>query len=65
MAKATDKCSFCGRPRRDTRLLIAGLEGHICDACVQQAQVILQEELSAVKQKDAPDFVLIKPVEIK
>ncbi len=65
MAKSVDKCSFCGREKRETRVLIAGLEGHICENCVQQAQVILQEELAIVKQKDAPDFKLLKPVEIK
>jgi ATP-dependent Clp protease ATP-binding subunit ClpX len=65
MAKATDKCSFCGRPKKETRLLIAGLEGHICDSCVLQAQIILSEELANDKKKDLPDFLLMKPVEIK
>ncbi len=65
MAKPVDKCSFCGREKRETRVLIAGLEGHICESCVQQAQAILQEELAMVKQKDVPDFKLLKPVEIK
>lgn len=65
MAKSVDKCSFCGREKRETRVLIAGLDGHICENCVQQAQVILQEELATVKQKEVPDFKLLKPVEIK
>ncbi|MEI6174264.1 MAG: ATP-dependent Clp protease ATP-binding subunit ClpX [Bacteroidota bacterium] len=65
MAKSVEKCSFCGREKNETKVLITGLEGHICDACVQQALVILQEELSSAKQKDIPDFKLLKPVEIK
>ena len=65
MAKAADKCSFCGRAKRETRILIAGLEGHICDHCIQQAQLILQEELATEKRKDIPDFLPLKPIEIK
>jgi ATP-dependent Clp protease ATP-binding subunit ClpX len=65
MAKQSDKCSFCGKPKRETRVLIAGLDAHICDACVQQAQVILQEELTTDKKKSLPDFHLLKPAEIK
>ena len=65
MAKSTDKCSFCGRLKRETRILVAGLEGHICDTCIEQAQIILQEELATVKGKEIPDFLLMKPIEIK
>ncbi|MDP1624075.1 MAG: ATP-dependent Clp protease ATP-binding subunit ClpX [Bacteroidales bacterium] len=65
MAKSTDKCSFCGRPKRDTRLLVAGLDGHICDECIQQAQIILAEEDATGKRKNIPDFLLLKPIEIK
>jgi len=65
MAKSTDRCSFCGRLKRETKILVAGLEGHICDNCIQQAQIILQEELAARKKKDLPDFLLLKPIEIK
>lgn len=65
MAKQVERCSFCGREKRETRVLIAGLEGHICDNCVQQAQLILQEEIVSDKQKEVPDFTLLKPVDIK
>lgn len=65
MAKSTERCTFCGRSKRETRILIAGLEGHICDTCIQQAQLILREELSTVKNSEIPDFHLMKPVEIK
>ena len=67
MAKTVERCSFCGRLKKDTRMLISGLEGHICDSCVEQAQTILDEELGAPskKKKNEPEFRLRKPVEIK
>ena len=40
-----DKCSFCGRTKKEANLLIAGLEGHICDHCIEQAHNIMTEEL--------------------
>jgi ATP-dependent Clp protease ATP-binding subunit ClpX len=43
-----DKCSFCGREKKEVNLLIAGMEGHICDSCVEQAHAIVEEEF---KQK--------------
>ncbi|HQH41764.1 MAG TPA: ClpX C4-type zinc finger protein, partial [Bacteroidales bacterium] len=36
-----DRCSFCGREKKDTRLLIAGISGYICDSCVEQAYEIV------------------------
>ena len=38
----TDKlnCSFCGKPKSDTELLIAGLDAHICYSCIIQAHGI-------------------------
>lgn len=41
-----NKCSFCGRKREDVAILIAGIEGFICENCVSQAQQIIDEELS-------------------
>ncbi len=38
-------CSFCGKPKNDVMILIAGMDAHICENCVGQAQQILQEEL--------------------
>ncbi|HEX2616400.1 MAG TPA: ClpX C4-type zinc finger protein, partial [Flavobacteriales bacterium] len=46
MEKKEIKCSFCGRDKQDTNVLIAGITGHICDSCIGQAQNIIQEELS-------------------
>lgn len=60
-----EKCSFCGKRRKETSLLIAGIDAFICDECIGQAQVILSEELPR-KQKDAvKDIMLMKPREIK
>lgn len=65
MAKNEERCSFCGRDRRETQILIAGLNSHICDSCIQQAKVIMDEELAANKGRSIPDFKLLKPAEIK
>ncbi len=65
MARASEKCSFCGRLKEETNLLIAGLDGHICDLCIEQAQTILREELSVQKHPEAHEFKLLKPLEIK
>ncbi|MGL4292283.1 MAG: ClpX C4-type zinc finger protein, partial [Bacteroidales bacterium] len=47
MAKQQDKCSFCGRTRREVRLLISGASGNICEECAQQASEIVKESLSS------------------
>jgi len=65
MAKIEERCSFCGREKHEARVLIAGLNGHICDNCVQQAQTILEEELSSKKPRNFQEHSLLKPVEIK
>ena len=45
MSKGNDlTCSFCGRPKPQTQLLIAGLDAHICDRCIVQANGIVLEE---------------------
>jgi ATP-dependent Clp protease ATP-binding subunit ClpX len=60
------KCSFCGRDKRETHVLVAGIHGHICDQCIAQAQAIVQEETTE-KSKSALNshLTLLKPVEIK
>jgi ATP-dependent Clp protease ATP-binding subunit ClpX len=60
-----DRCSFCGREKRDTNLLIAGISGHICDSCIEQAHSILQEELKKNSEFDVNQIKLSKPGEIK
>ncbi|MCC7296828.1 MAG: ATP-dependent Clp protease ATP-binding subunit ClpX [Bacteroidia bacterium] len=48
-------CSFCGRKKTDTLMLISGVEGHICENCVEQAFKIVEEELGASKSKKKHD----------
>jgi ATP-dependent Clp protease ATP-binding subunit ClpX len=60
-----DRCSFCGREKRDTNLLIAGISGHICDSCIEQAYSILQEEIKKKSEFDVKQIALLKPGEIK
>ena len=61
------ECSFCGRNEKQVRLLITGMNGFICDKCVQQAYLILQRE-DYESEKSKKPFKLKKvpkPKEIK
>ena len=66
MAKEELECSFCGSKKPETNLLIAGLDAHICDRCIEQAHGIVIEES---KQSDSSDLSaelkLRKPQQIK
>ena len=57
-------CSFCGRTKSQTKLLIAGLDAHICDICISQADMILKDDENS---KESSDFSvdLKPPKEIK
>lgn len=66
------KCSFCGKDKRDALMLIAGIDGHICESCVEQAFDIISDELKTGGRKSAsrkPEFsglaATITPTEIK
>ena len=65
MSKPDLNCSFCGRPKPETQLLIAGLDAHICDRCILQAHVIVQEETSHEKASEEDQIELRPPKEIK
>ncbi len=66
MAKENLECSFCGRKKPETNLLIAGLDAHICDRCIEQAHGIVAEESKQTKTNDlSSELVLKKPLEIK
>lgn len=60
-----DKCSFCGRTKKEVSMLVAGLEGHICDHCIEQAYGIMNEELGTKKNFSFDTINLLKPAEIK
>lgn len=66
MAKQVLECSFCGRKKPETNLLIAGIDAHICDKCIEQANGIVLEELkSGGSSKQVGDLILKKPKEIR
>ena len=57
-------CSFCGKNKQDTNVLIAGSSAHICDACIEQAHDIVREDaVSEITLSE--DFKLLKPKDIK
>ena len=51
--RQTYSCSFCGRDKSETQMLIAGINAHICEVCVEQAYDIIQEELYDRKNPNA------------
>lgn len=60
------KCSFCGRDKQDTAVLIAGINGHICDRCISQAYQIVNEEFASKQDKTINQSLnVLKPIEIK
>ncbi len=65
------RCSFCGRDKSEALLLIAGIDGHICEVCVDQAVEIVEEELYGGKPKEpttSSEFFMpedIRPKDIK
>ena len=66
MAKTKDDtCSFCGRKRKDVKILISGVEGQICENCIAQAQDIVKEESASNSKKKTDAIKLMKPMEIK
>ncbi|HMN04979.1 MAG TPA: ATP-dependent Clp protease ATP-binding subunit ClpX [Flavobacteriales bacterium] len=66
MEKKEVRCSFCGRDKQETNVLIAGITGHICDNCIAQAQAIITEELGQRERTELEgNLALQKPSEIK
>ena len=65
MSKEDLNCSFCGRAKPETQLLIAGLDAHICDKCIVQAHGIVQEETTEMTTISKPDIELHPPKKLK
>lgn len=63
MEKDHLSCSFCGLSKPQTELLVAGMDAHICDKCIEQAHHIVQEENKSSPQKFSLD--LKPPKEIR
>jgi ATP-dependent Clp protease ATP-binding subunit ClpX len=66
MAGTSLKCSFCGRPKSEIRVLLAGFDDtHICDQCVVQAQEIIKDEFGRNGAESNASVDVLKPKEIK
>ena len=66
MTKEELECSFCGRKKPETNLLIAGLDAHICDRCIVQANGIVLEESKQLNDTElSAELILRKPKQIK
>jgi len=65
MSKDELNCSFCGRAKPQTQLLIAGLDAHICDKCILQAHGIVQEETTEDNEEHKFNIELHPPKKIK
>ena len=66
MAKEELECSFCGRKKSETNLLIAGLDAHICDRCIEQAHsIVLEESKQSSNSELSSELMLKKPQQIK
>ena len=70
---ATNKkinCSFCGRTKSVIEnadgMILSGIEGHICNSCIQQGYEVIKEELGAPALTNANhQFELVKPKDLK
>jgi len=68
MPKNLQNCSFCGRPEKEIKLLLTGINGYICNDCVERAYEIVKESFIADKKEnnfDVPKNELPNPKEIK
>ena len=61
-------CSFCGRSKNEVGMLLSGIEGHICNNCLQQGYEVVKEELGSSVSKGPStglQFDLVKPKDLK
>lgn len=65
MPKTTDKCSLCGRKEKEVGMLFSGVDGHICDECIERGHQILMEEKKSQERFSVGDIKLLKPKQIK
>lgn len=75
MTKPGAKCSFCHKPKEQALVLISGIDAYICETCVEQAQIIIEEEIMPFQKEqeeklkvnpiDGNDITMLKPTEIK
>lgn len=60
-------CSFCGRSEKEVALMLTGVNGYICNECVEMAYQMVKETLKngAVGEAYDADKPLMRPAEIK
>lgn len=66
--KRKNHCSFCGRGENEVGFLISGMEGQICNECVEQAFQIIEEQTKLEKKAKSENLSLSelpKPKDIK
>lgn len=66
--KRKNHCSFCGRGENEVGFLISGMEGRICNECVEQAFQIIEEQTKLEKKAKNENLSLSelpKPKDIK
>ncbi len=56
-----NKCSFCGRSETETKYLIKGISGNICEECINMCSTIVESEF---QKKELDNFILPTPKEI-
>ncbi len=59
-SKSNYRCSFCGRDKKEAMILIAGIDGHICEVCVDQAADIIKEEVGSRQELEGDNFAMPK-----
>jgi ATP-dependent Clp protease ATP-binding subunit ClpX len=67
MAKKAN-CSFCGRAKNEVGILLSGIDGHICDTCLQQGYEVVKDEMGVAAKAHKPgnqQFELVKPKDLK
>jgi ATP-dependent Clp protease ATP-binding subunit ClpX len=67
MAKKAN-CSFCGRAKNEVGILLSGIDGHICDTCLQQGYEVVKDDMGAAAKAHKPgnqQFELVKPKDLK
>jgi len=55
------RCSFCNKPEYETKFLIKGITGNICDECVQMCSKIIESE---TQDRNLDNFTLPTPHQI-
>lgn len=60
------RCSLCNRDKKEVKILIAGINGHVCDNCITQAYNLIKEENSGEQKQHIQHALnLLKPHVIK